>query len=370
MRYYGFQTYRWLTVNEQGQRVRLWNNFGDQTNQLTINSAGTPNGTRGNPFNSLTVRITTADRGIDERVRGAALRAGYSPSIMNTEPIPQSVVRMGLDEPADTFTWLLRTALPDNPDELAAYKANPPVRILRVTPLTQAPVYPQTSSDPFPIPGFRIHGTGQTEFGLLPARQDLRKAILAAHAGLAAQEFTSEQWLFYGLHHMDIGDDGIAPSTDALYLWLTQNFGTLSDDPNEFIVVYGVNHQRTGKAKYMNVSMYGMSKHVTWDSVNDPELAGTATDYLPGTYPDVDKLYAYKFARHCGPGEKHCFEVPYGCCDPANAAECIGNPGCAGIKANEVGTVVWRSYLDPVAKTGPDPAEVIFDRAIKFSAKP
>jgi hypothetical protein len=37
--------------------------------------------------------------------------------------------------------------------------------------------------------------------------------------------------------------------------------------------------------------------------------------------------------------------------------------------ADEEGTIFWRLYLDPVAKTGADPAEVIFDRAIKFSRK-
>jgi hypothetical protein len=52
MRYFGFQTYRAFTVNEQGARVREWNNFGDQTNQLTINTAGTPNGTPGDLFTS------------------------------------------------------------------------------------------------------------------------------------------------------------------------------------------------------------------------------------------------------------------------------------------------------------------------------
>ena len=373
MRYYGFQTYRWLTVVENDgvkSRVRQWNNFGDQTNQLTINSAGTPNGTQGNPFNSMTIRITTADRGIDARVRQAAQRAGYAPPIINTEPVPQSVVRMGLDQDADRFTWLLRTALPDNPDELATYKANPPVRILRVTPKTDAPVWPAMSADPFPVPDFRIHGTGQTEFGLLPVVQDLRRAILAEYSDLQATELTSAQWLFYGLHHLDIADDGIAPSTDALYLKTVDTFGTLSDDPDEFIIVYGVNHQKTGKAMYMNVSMYGETKHVTWGSVDDRKLVGTAVAFLQG-HPDADRLYAVKFARHCDQDEANCFEVPYGCCDPEEGEDCRGaEVGCPGLKANEEGVIAWRSYLDPKAKTGPDPAEVLFDRAIKFSPKP
>lgn len=397
MRYFGFQTYRGFTVNEQGQRVREWNNFGDQTNQLTIYTAGTPNGTRGDPFNSLTIRITTADRSIDARVREAASRAGYSPAIMNTEPIPQSVVRMGIDEDADMFNFILRTALPDDPAELERYEnpdpGEPPLyRVFRVTPATDPPVYPDTSPDPFPIPDFRIHGTGQTEFGLLPAKEDLRQAILETYDGMHADEFTSEQWLFYGLHHMNLSDDGIAPSIDALYLWLNEvcvpedpsnppdpyscisgsgtlrrGFGTLG--PNDFVIVYGANHQQTGKAVYTNVGVYGMTKQVTANLVNDPKLLGSAADYLGPDYPDVNKLYAYKFARECGE-EEHCFEVPYGCCKPEDPEDCIGEPGCAGMAADEEGTIIWRLYLDPVAKTGADPAEVILDHAIKFSPAP
>ena len=98
MRYFGLQTYRWVTVDEKLGPVRKWNNFGDQTNQLVVNSADTPNGTPGDPFNSEFIYILTADQSIDARMREAARRAGYPASIMNTKPIPQSIIRVGLDE--------------------------------------------------------------------------------------------------------------------------------------------------------------------------------------------------------------------------------------------------------------------------------
>ncbi len=41
--------------------------------------------------------------------------------------------------------------------------------------------------------------------------------------------------------------------------------------------------------------------------------------------------------------------------------------GLGGLKADEEAFIVWRKYLDPVSKTGPDTAEVILDRAIKFT---
>ncbi len=367
VRYLGIQTYRFSTVDEKLGRVRRWNNFGDQTNQFTIKTAGTPNATRGDPFNSRTIYILTADAGIDARVREAARRAGYAPPIMNTEPIPQAVVRMGLDEDADQFNFVFRAAIPYDAKALADYQAQDPptMRVFRVTPKTEAPAYPDPSADPFPVPSFRAHGTGQTEFALLPAVRDLRKAILTKYGDLDRREFVSEQFLFYGFHHLDVNDDGIAPSTDALYLWLKESFGTLDED--EFVIVYGVNHQQTGKAMYMSASMYGLTKQVSALAIDDRKLAGSAADYLQNN-PDADKLYAYKFARHCDEGDQFCFAVPYGCC-AAHEQPCVGEPGCAGMKATEEGTIVWRAYLDPTSKTGPDPAEVILDKAIKFSPK-
>jgi hypothetical protein len=368
MRYYSFHTYRWFTLDEEGNRVRRWNNFGDQENHLTIHTAGTPNGTSGDPFSTLTVRITAADRDIDAQVRQAARRAGYAPPHMNTEPIPQSLVRLGLDEDADIFVWVLRTAMPEPgfEDAMASYRETPPVRIFRVTPNRDAPVYPETSTDPFPIPGFRIHGTGQTEFDLIPAVWDLRKGILAEHSDLEAQELMSRQWLFYGLHHMAVNDDGLGPSTDALYL-RTDSFGTLEED--EFVIAYGVNHHQAGKATYMNVAMYGLTKQIAADNVDDEQLAGSAADYLGADYPDVGKLYTYKFARNCH-GETNCYEVPYGCCSYQGTEYCMGEPCSPGMASIEEGIMVYRLYLDPLSKTGPDPSEIIFDSAIKFSPRP
>jgi hypothetical protein len=374
VRYLGFQTYLFLTVLEDGTRGRRWNNFGDQTNQFTINTAGTPNGTKGDPFNSPTIRITAADRGIDARVREAARRAGYPPSIMNTEPMPQSLLRMGVDENADFFSYILRAALaePGYQDDLDAYKADPFVKIFRVTPRTPPPVYPATSPDPFSIPEFRIHGTGQTEWDLTPAVRELHKEILSKYRNVDPEprEFESEQWLLYGLHHMAMDNDGLGPSTDALYLRTKESFGTLGD--KDFVIVYGVNHHLTGKAMYMNVTLYGTTKQIAADDVDDRQLEGSAAYFLPEDSPlrndpDVDKLYVYKFARHCN-GEDYCFEVPEGCCGDINPDwDTWDEQGLGGLKVDEDGFIAWRNYLDPVSKTGPDTAEVILDRAIKFT---
>jgi hypothetical protein len=363
VRYFGLQTYLNVRYNPDMPPglpcppncypyQRLWNNFGDQTNQLTIHSAGTPNGQGGNPFNSLTIYIVTPDREIDARVREAARKAGYSPPIMNTEPMPQSLLNLGVGPTGDIFNLLFRAALgltEEDEAALAEYRAHPPFRAFRVTPNTDPP---EVAAHPYPIPEFRAHGTGKTEFGLLPAVEELRAAILDAYEGqgLVAQEFNSDQGpCHYGLWGFEQKADDIGPSIDSLYLDTgQQDMGTLG--PDDFFVVYGVNHHQTGKAMYMNISMYGKTKQITADQVRDPDLLGSAAVYLPA-HPDVDMLYAYKFARDCGE-EENCLEIPY---------------GCPGMATDESAYIIWRNYLDPETKTGADRAEVVLDRVIKFS---
>ena len=368
VRYFGLQTYLFFRYNPNMDSglpcppncppyQRLWNNFGDQTNQLTIHTAGTPNGAPGNPFRKLTVYIVTADQTIDTRVREAARRAGYSPPIINTEPMPDSLLNLGVAPTSDSFNLLFRAAMALNPEdaqELLDYKAVPKFRVFRVTPDTPAPD-PPVAAHPFPIPEFRAHGTGETEFYLLPAVEELRAAILDAYDGdgLVAQEFKSDQEVcHYGLFGMQQKVDDIGPSIDSLYLDTgQQDLGTLG--PDDFFIVYGVNHQQTGKAMYMNITMYGRTKQIAADQAPDPDLLGSAEDYLPN-YPDVNKLYAYKIARDCG-GEENCLEIPY---------------GCPGMAADEKAYIIWRNYLEAATKTGADPGEVILDRAIKFSPAP
>jgi hypothetical protein len=364
MRYFGLMGYlvkRYYPADEQGKAGyrTYFNNFGEQTNNLTIHTAGTPNGAPGDPYNSLFVYILTADRGIDARVREAASKAGFAPPIMNTEPMPQSLLRMGCEDGDDLFALVIRTAHPDDEQALADWKAAPPLRIFRITPGTEPPV--GMSDDPFPIPDFRPHGTGQAEFGLLPAVEGLRQAILDKYSSpnLKAEEFRSQIWNGFlgGLYCLAGGVNCLGPSPNALYLWNADGIGTLG--PDEFVIAYGVNHRLTGQAMYMSVSLYSMTKHITNHSIDSAggdgdQLIGTAADYLPADYPDLDKLYAYKFARDCNE-ETNCFEVPF---------------DWPGVRPDEVATLVWRAYLNPATKTGPDAAELIFDRAIKFSPMP
>jgi hypothetical protein len=365
-RYFSFDLY--LMDRTYGNETRwIYANLGDTLNHLVINTEGTPEGQPGNPFNQTTIVVTTADKGIDQRIREAAKSAGYSDGIINTQVIPSAMVNMGVENDSDTFNVLLRPT--QFTDEQAGnnYVNNTPATVFRVTPNETAEL------DPYDMPKLRVRGMGTTEFDLMDDLEELRIAILDKYSGLNATELPTSQVMTVGSDALQRGIDVYGPPNDCCYLWtgnqtvssptppfpdLTQYYGflrepaiTLGNDTNEFIIVYGVNHVATGKAIYENFVLYGADVWNGVGMVNDLDFNGTAKEYLPDN-PNAKYLYVYKFARNCE-GDTNCYEVPY-------------DMGAYGINLDQPVFVGWRMYLDESTKTGPSYSEIVYDRAIKF----
>jgi hypothetical protein len=341
----------------------IFANIADTLNNLVINTGGAP----GEPFNQTTMIVSTADRGIDERIRAAALSAGYSEDIMNTQVFPSSILRMGLENDSDTFAVYFRPALFTDTQAGDEYLNNTPATIFRVTP-TNA-----TELDPYDYPELRVRGTGQTEFDLTDDLNELESAILERYSNLSATELPTALGVPVGSDAIQRGIDGIGPNNDAVYLWTanqtansptppffdtTQYYDflrepplTLGNDTDEFIIVYGVNHAATGKATYTNFVLNGADIFNGVGSITDADFNGTAGEYLPNN-PNAQYLYAYKVARDCE-GDQYCFEVPSGV-------------GGYGIELDQPIFIAWRLYLEEATQTGPSYAEIVYDRAIKF----
>jgi hypothetical protein len=366
-RYFSFDLQ--LVERTYGNEARwIWSNLGDTVNNLVINTEGTPNGAAGNPFNQTTVIVATADRGIDQRIRAAALSAGYSDNIFNTLVFPSSMLNMGVENNSDTFLIGLRPAFYKDKQAGDNYLNNTPAIVFRVTPnLT-------TKLDPYDFPKLRVRGTGKTEFDLMDDLAELREAILKKYSNLNATELpTSMTVASDGIQR---GIDAMGPDNDACYLW-TSNLTpysatppfpdlskyydfqphptvTLGSDRNEFIIIYGVNHVATGKATYSSATIYGAHGWNGVGTIHDANFNGTAEDYLPDN-PNAKYLYVYKIARNCN-GDLNCFEVPTG-------------PGAYGIALDQPLMIFWRMYLEKATKTGPSYSEIVYDRAIKFDSK-
>lgn len=346
--YFSYRSYLGLRYfPDEGRARRVFASLGDTVNNMTIKTAATPGGEPGDAFGSTTVIITAADKGIEQRVRDALQSAGYSMNIVNTDVIPQQLVRMGLEEEADTFVFIHRIAFFQDEQAGEDYMSAAQGTVLRLTP--QEVDQPQ----PFEVPGLRVRGTGDTsELDLMGDLEELRRAILEKHGELQATELETSIWLLEGYDAIQRGIDVLGENRDTSYLW-TDQF-RLGDDPQEFLIVYGVNHAALGKATYNNVSVYGFDIKNGVAGVDNTKLEGTAEEYLPDN-PNAEYLYVWKIARSAD-GNPRCLEVPTG-------------PGAYGIPLDAQCYVAFRAYQEKETQVGPYWFELLYDRAIKFSPR-
>lgn len=180
-RYFSYDHY--IVDRTYGNETRwVFANIADTVNNLVINTEGTPNGLAGNPYNQTTVIVATADKGIDQRIRAAALSAGYPSGIFNTQVLPSDMLNMGLENNSDTFAIIIRPALFQNQQAGDAYINKTPATVFRITPNKS------TKLDPYSYPEMRVRGTGKTEFDLTNDLEQLREAILNKYGNLKATE--------------------------------------------------------------------------------------------------------------------------------------------------------------------------------------
>ena len=188
---------------------------------------------------------------------------------------------------------------------------------------------------------------------LMPAVEALRQAILARHNSVPREEQTTEVWLTDGYDGLQRGIDLWGPSRDTVYLRTTPEFRL---GPNDFVIVYGANHEATGKATYANAGVYaghdiyGQDLLLGLVSEQSGKFRGSARDYLADA---PDTLYAWKFARNCR-GDAHCTPI---------------TTTCARLNLDEDPPDMWmgfRAYLEPSTAVGPAFTEIVYDRAIVF----
>jgi hypothetical protein len=339
--YCGFIFYKYYEKDQQ--RKWVWTSYNDPLNNLTIKTSGTPNGAKGNPFNQDTVIIITADKGTDQRIRSAAVAAGYSESIINTYVIPSSMVKLGIGPEYDTMVFGQRMALFTD-EEAGQQYVNAITAAIRVIPKSRG------NLDPFPAPDLRVRGTGKTEIDFQPALDELRQAIFAKYSNLSASELETNVWLTESYEAVQTETYVAGESRDTVYL--RSDTLTLGDDPDEFAMVYGVNHAATGKATYANCNFYGEAGWNGVAGIYNTEYTGSADEYLPGN-PLAQYLYVCKFARSCG-SEKTCVAVPTG-------------PKAHGVTLDEPAFIGFRAYMEPSTKVGPAYTELLYDRVIKFN---
>jgi hypothetical protein len=216
--------------------------------------------------------------------------------------------------------------------------------------------------DPYPTPEFQVRGTGRTEVDLMPALDKLEAAIVAANPGYQAERFQSGIWLNEWLDGFQRGVNLLGECRDTSYL-RTQDF-KITPNPDDFLIVFGVNHEATGKATYSNFSVYHSDKELGLAGKHSRQLAGTADLYDLGQYQDkAEYLYAFKVARDCGGlPETKCLQV-----DKVPVTDrCELGKACSSITLDDELFLAFRAYVEPETGVGPYWYEILWDRAIHF----
>jgi len=352
--YFSYTGFVYSRYNGEGKdRKQIFSSIGDTINHSRINTVD-----KKHPFDKDVIIVMTADQGTNESVLNAAKQAGFPQSIMNTMVVPSSVVKLGKDERADTLIFVERMYLPANQDDLNNYMdtSSQWASVLYVT-------YPEKHAklDPYPTPQMLVRGTGRTEADLLPALDGLESAIITANSGYQADKLQSGIWLLEWLDGFQRGTNLIGECRDTVYL-KTADF-KLGSSPEDFLVVFGVNHEATGKSTYSNFTLYHSAMELGLAGKNSREINGTADRYDLGKYQAMSKhLYAFKVARNCGglPATE-CLEVkqipvgncPFGDCCPRGSLDDDLFLG-------------FRAYVEPETGVGPYWFEILWDRALHF----
>ena len=399
VRYFGFQT--WVNMGPAfpagaavtDNRTPLGAAYGDSVNNLTVRTTGS------DPFNRPVVYIITGNRQTERLVRKALLAAGYSEAIINVERLSTAIGPLGYGPAGSILLTAQRFAVPADKPAFEDYvrrsidddPANDPFRAFRISPGKEL------APDPYPVPKLRVRGTGQTEMDLYPALKSLGKAILAREAakGLPYRELGVRFWQdLMKTGQLVLADEpwsslqngqyGYQGTRDAIY-WQSFPPFKLRDGVDEYVIVYGVNHYKTGKAAYTSFSAYvepvfGTGREIGLGTVTDPDFdAGgnpgdSARLYLPPDdpyYGYADMLYAWKIARRCG-NEPYCLEVG----NPTDINGVPYNANCSPQIDLEIDParpswasdvfVAFRNYMEPATAVSADSNELVWDRAIYF----
>lgn len=338
--YYGFTPYLLERSDATGARKSIFASIADTTNHLVLRTES------GTPFEQRTAIIVAADAVTAGLARAALIESGVADGAINVITLDPAKGRFGIGANADTFGVLFRMALVVDDAKREAYMENPGGTVLRITPKSLRP------SVPLPSPTKRPQATSPSESLLTTAVNRLSQAIIAAYPDYIARSVSVDDGVpdpnsciqnltFCGGDNPDTNYPGTAPR--VLFA---------SDD--EFYIAFGVNHAATNKTVYSNVSVYALQKLVGLVGVASDEYADSARRYLPQD-PSLPLLYAWKIARVCN-GEPYCLEVPKGACP-------------TGIENGALGTVNFRTYLEPSSKTAPLISTLVRDRLLSFKRR-
>jgi hypothetical protein len=282
--------------------------------------------------------------------------AGYDDGMINIMTTPAATYKMGLQKGADTFSFLQRVSQAKDGEAYRDYLDHISERatLYRVTPIAEKAPNPYANATVIP------RGTGVHEAAVVENAEEkletIREALIAEYGDeYDYEEPMSEIAVPEGLTAYFTDFNAKGDNRDAMYL-MTPEFTLDSDE--DFVVIYGVNHTKTGKGLYANAVLYAKPMLNGVTSVYDSLLEGSASAWLGEAADSADAYYVYTLARKAA--DDYTAVIPYSTGNEQGKYYGVDN-------GNPV-LVAFRSYLDETG-TGASYYEVIYDRVIVFHRK-
>ena len=270
------------------------------------------------------------------------------------------MVNMGLEKGKDTFLLIMRASLWDSQAAGEEYLNNIDTysKVFRVTPNTTKKIL-----ESWPVPTLKTRETGISEYQIVPSAtadlEYLRNQIIKKYgnSNFKTVELNTSIWIPEGYTGITQDIDVLAEDRDTSYL-RTDKFQLTTDE--DFIIVYGINHEKTQKAIYCNFSFYGAELINGVAGSNSKMFENSAAEYFPKNYENSKFYYVYKISRHSQKGEPGVI-LPYSSGNISGKAY--------GVDDNKDAFIAFRAYIDKETQVGPAHFELIWDRAILFTKK-
>ncbi|MCR5790399.1 MAG: hypothetical protein K6G83_10985 [Lachnospiraceae bacterium] len=333
-----------------GKYHTIFGSIGSPVNMLNAKHDGD------SPFGTKAVIVLCGNSAVRDTVSRCLTEAGYPEGMVNVMEIPTGVYRMGLEKGRDTFSLFGRISQPEDRDAYEAYMEglSENATVFRVTPQTEVP------AAPFDVKPLQTRGSGIHEAAKLgTCSEDLetiREAIISKYADEYDYEELATDVAFPDGMTAYLNDANAQGDVhDAAYL-ISGDFELQNDE--DFVVVYGVNHAVTGKARYFNAVLHERPMVNGVCSIYDSMLSGSAAEYLADPSEKADDYYVYKMARN--EMDEHTALIPYA----------TGNEQGRyyGVDNNSPVFVLFRIYLDETG-VGASYYELVNDHVIVFHKK-
>ncbi|MCB9686514.1 MAG: hypothetical protein H6735_15845 [Alphaproteobacteria bacterium] len=355
--YFSFRTYaqyRPEPLPQTGELVPLpvLGSLGPSLNQIVVGERAGADAVWDAPM----AVVTTADAALERQIVDWLVQTGWDADHVQVDRIPPGEARLGVGEDADLLSMVVRVALFEDADAGAAWMADPGATVLRLTPLVERPVAEPHPRQPIP-PG----GSGTGEEAWASAEAALGEAILGGFPGFLVFEQTSNPLreetydCLPTLTCFGESTDRYNARIPSFFLW----------DDGSFVLSWGVNHGRVGKATYSSVAINTVVNQIGLDAVDSTGMPGSARAFVDD--PLVDDLYVVAVARDCAAVGATLASLGH---DGA-AVPCMEVPTtCPGVGFAEPMMLNWRAYLEEATNAAPIPEELVLDRVVKIVPRP